>query len=113
MAKCASAESGRSRSAVLTAVVGERNALRGWIEIEKEEQIVGARGITISGDKVRVALDRFIERLQRLEQRRAHVGRIDIAIDDCLGLEVKLERDPGPESGALRFPLFAAAKVSP
>ena len=72
--------------------VGERNTVRGWIEIEKEEQIVRARGITIRGDKVRVALNRFVKRFQGLEQCCSHVGRINIAVDDCLGLKIKLKR---------------------
>ena len=81
--------------------VGERNAVRSWIEIEKEQEIVRARCITICGDEVRVALDRFIQGFQRLEQCRPHVSRIDIAVDDCLGLNVKLERVQ-----VLSWPLF-------
>src|SRR4029434_7928366 len=71
---------------------GQRNTFRGWIEIEKEKEIVRASGITIRGNEVRVSSNRFIERLQRLEQCRSDVGRINIAVDDGLGLKVKLER---------------------
>src|SRR4030095_3804828 len=62
--------------------VGERNAVRSWIE-------------------VRVVLDRFIQGFSRLEQCRPHVSRIDIAVDDRLGLNVKLERVQ-----VLSWPLF-------
>ena len=72
--------------------MGERNPIRGWIEIEKEKKTVGASGITIGGNEIRVSLNRFIERLQRLKQRRSYVGRINIAVDDGLGLKEKLER---------------------
>ena len=41
--------------------VGEGNPVRGWIEIEKEEEIVRARYITIRRHKVGVAINRFIE----------------------------------------------------
>ena len=46
--------------------LGERNPVRRWIEVEKEKQIVRARGVTICGDEVRVAFDRIVEGLQRL-----------------------------------------------
>src|SRR5439155_26346867 len=62
------------------------------VEVEKEKEIVRARGITIRRDAVRIAMDCFIKRLQRLEQLRSHVGRINVAVDNCLGLKVKLER---------------------
>ena len=84
---------GAQPQSCLYRVVCEGNALRGWIEIEKEQQIVRARCITIRGDEVRISFDRFIKRLQRLEQRRPHVCRVNVAVDDCLGLKIKFERD--------------------
>ena len=38
------------------------------IEIEKIKQIVRTRDIAVSGDKIRIALDRLIQRLQRGQQ---------------------------------------------
>src|SRR5439155_754668 len=52
-----------------------------------------AASVDVAGDEVRISLNRFIKRLQRLEQCRPHVCRINITIDDRLGLKIKFERD--------------------
>src|SRR5690242_804029 len=72
--------------------LSERNTVWSWIEIEKEQKRVCARRKTIGRNEVRIAFDRFIQRLQCLEQRGPHVSRVDVTVDDRLRLKVELER---------------------
>src|SRR6266480_846082 len=71
--------------------LGEEDPLGRRIEIEKVEQIVCARRITVSRAEVLVAFDRLFQQLQRFEQCSSHVFGDEIAIDDLLRLKVKLK----------------------
>src|SRR5215813_6712254 len=72
---------------------GEKDPIWRRIEIEKIKQIVRARDIAVRGDKIGIAFDSLIQRLKSGEQRSADVVRDQIAIDDLLRAQVKLECD--------------------
>src|SRR5256885_1531596 len=77
----------------LDCCLGEKNPVPCWIEIEKIEQIVCPRRITIRGQKVLVAFDGFLQQLQCFQQRGSHVLGDEIAIDDLFRLKIKLKGD--------------------
>ena len=59
-----------------------------------------ARRVGVGQNKLRIARGCFVEQTQRLEERSLRIGRVEVAVDQFLGLEVKVERRQ-VERGAL------------
>ena len=56
-------------------------ARRGWIKVEKIEQVVGASGVTIGEDETGIARRRIVQQSNRLQERDLGIRRVGVAVD--------------------------------